>query len=164
MGKTVKNRIDEIRVEDPGLKEVTDFLKDNEGKLGRFYLLPKIHKGLSGVKGRPVISNCCTITENISEFLDSHLNPLGSLGRSFIKDTDNFLSKLGEIVRIPEGAILCTVDVVGLYLSIPHGEGLETIREVLDRSENPNVATYIYKLSRILFPPVSLSIILTLIS
>ena len=65
LGKAVKNRIDGIRVEDPGLMEVNDFLKDNEGKLGRFYLLPKIHKGLSGVKGRPVISNCGTITENI---------------------------------------------------------------------------------------------------
>ena len=35
--------------------------------------------------------------------------------------------------RIPEGAILCTVDVVGLYPSIPHGEDLEAIREALDR-------------------------------
>ena len=46
LGKAVNNRINELRVEDPGLKEVTDFLKGNEGKLGRFYLLPKIHKGL----------------------------------------------------------------------------------------------------------------------
>ena len=51
------------------------------------------------------------------------------------------MSKLGEISRIPEGAILCTVGVVGLYPSIPHGEGLEAIREALDRRENPNVAT-----------------------
>eukprot|EP00795_Rhopilema_esculentum_P013862 gene13862-biopygen3792 len=49
--------------------------------------------------------------------------------------------ELGEIVRIPEGAILCTVDVVGLYPSIPHGEGLEAIREALDRRESPKVAT-----------------------
>ena len=141
LGKAVNNRINELRVEDPGLKEVTDFLKVNEGKLGRFYLLPKIHKGLNGVKGRPVISNCGTVTENISEYLDHHLNPLVSLSRSYIKDTNHFLSKLGEIGRIPEGAILCTVDVVGLYPSIPHGEGLEAIREALDRRENPNVAT-----------------------
>ena len=37
--------------------------------------------------------------------------------------------------------MLCTVDVVGLYPSIPHGEGLEAIREALDRRENPDVAT-----------------------
>ena len=37
--------------------------------------------------------------------------------------------------------MLCTVDVVGLYPSIPHGEGLEAIREALDGRENPGVAT-----------------------
>ena len=37
----------------------------------------------------------------------------------------NAFFKLG---KIPEGALLCTVDVVGLYPSIPHREGLEAIR------------------------------------
>ena len=30
---------------------------------------------------------------------------------------------------------------MGLYPSIPYGEGLEAIREALDRRENPGVAT-----------------------
>ena len=34
------------------------------------YLLPKIHKRLSSVPGRPVISNCDNPTEKVSEFLD----------------------------------------------------------------------------------------------
>ena len=98
LGKAVKNRIDGIRVEDPGLMEVNDFLKDNEGKLGRFYLLPKIHKGFSGVKGSwPIISNCGTIREKISVFLDQHLNPLVSLDKSYIKDTNH---KIRHISRI----------------------------------------------------------------
>ena len=42
---------------------------------------------------------------------------------------------------IPEGALFCTIDVVGLYPSIPHGEGLEDIKQALDRRENPEVAT-----------------------
>ena len=45
-------------------------------KLGRFYLLPKIHKRLNSVPGRPVISNSGCFTENISAFLDHHLQPL----------------------------------------------------------------------------------------
>ena len=32
------------------------------------YLLPKIHKGLSGVPGKLVISNCGMPTEKVSEF------------------------------------------------------------------------------------------------
>ena len=64
-----------------------------------------------------------------------------SQSRSYVKDTNYFLSRLSKLGKIPEGALLCTVDVVGLYPSIPHWEGLEAIREALDRRENPGVAT-----------------------
>ena len=39
--------------------------------LGKLYLIPKIHKRLESVPGRPVISNCVTPIEKVSEFLDS---------------------------------------------------------------------------------------------
>ena len=38
--------------------------------LGRLYFLPKIHKRLSTVQVGPVISNCGTPTEKVSEYLD----------------------------------------------------------------------------------------------
>ena len=38
--------------------------------LRKSYFLPKIHKRLSSVPGRPVISNCGTPTEKVSEYLD----------------------------------------------------------------------------------------------
>ena len=40
---------------------------------GKLYFLPKIHKRLHNIPGRPVISNCSTPTEKCSEFLDYHL-------------------------------------------------------------------------------------------
>ena len=43
--------------------------------LGKLYFLPKIHKRLSAVAGRPVISNCRTPTE-VSEYLDYILKPI----------------------------------------------------------------------------------------
>ena len=142
LGKTINSKLKELREVDPGLAEVTGYLQAKDSsKLGRFYLLPKIHKGLDNVKGRPVISNCGTLTEHISEYLDHHLNPLVSQGTSYIKDTNHFLARLSKLDKIPEGALLCTVDVVGLYPSIPHGEGLEAIKQALDRRENPEVAT-----------------------
>ena len=88
-----------------------------------------------------IYKNCGTITEHISDYLGHHLNPFVSQSRSYVKDTNHFLSRLSKLGKIPEGAMLCTVDVVGLYPSIPHGEGLEAIREALDRRENPGVAT-----------------------
>ena len=40
---------------------------------GKLYLLPKIHKRLKNVSGRPVISNCGIPIEKVSEFFDHHL-------------------------------------------------------------------------------------------
>ena len=37
----------------------------NASCLGKMYLLPKIHKRLYNVPGRPVISNCGTLTEKV---------------------------------------------------------------------------------------------------
>ena len=39
------------------------YFLNSRPRLGRFYLLPKIHKRLENVPGRPVISNCVTVTE-----------------------------------------------------------------------------------------------------
>ena len=49
-----------------------EYFMVNNPKVGRFYLLPKIHKRLNSVPGRPVISNSGCFTENISAFLDHH--------------------------------------------------------------------------------------------
>ena len=98
-------------------------------KFARFYLLPKIHKRLHNVPGRPVISNSGYYTENISSFLDHHLQPLAQVVKSYIKDTNEFLKKLCSLPKSPDGIILCTMDVVGLYPNIPHEEGLSALRK-----------------------------------
>ena len=40
----------------------------NASNLGKLYFFPKIHKRLSNVPGRPVISNSGTPTEKASDF------------------------------------------------------------------------------------------------
>ena len=75
----------------------------------------------------PVIS-----TENISAFLDFHLQPLAQAVKSYIKNTNDFLNKLRSLPKLPDNIILCTVEVVGLYPNIPHEEGLSTHRKRLD--------------------------------
>ena len=69
--------------------------------------------------------NCGTLTEKVSGFLDHQLQPIVKQGNSYIKDAGDFLEKLRAIGEIPKGAILVTADVVGLYPSIPHDEGLK---------------------------------------
>ena len=66
------------------------YFEVKDPKFPRFYLLPKIHKRLNNVPGRPVTSNCGYYTENISAFLDFHLQPLAQAVKSYIKDTNDF--------------------------------------------------------------------------
>ena len=93
--------------------------------LGELYLLPKIHKCLSEVPGRPVISNCGTPTEEVSEFLDSKLKSVMQEGWSYIKDSGGFIKKLKNIGHFTQDATMVTADAVGLYPSIPHDAGLK---------------------------------------
>ena len=53
-----------------------------------------------------------------------------------------FSKKLKELGRLLKNAILCIIDVVGLYPNIPHKEGLASIRKHLDNRENKEVTTY----------------------
>ena len=72
------------------------------------YLLPKIHKRLSGVPGRPVITNCGMLTEKVSEFLAYQLKLVMQKSKSYIRDSRHFLEKIKNISTIPENAILVT--------------------------------------------------------
>ena len=82
---------------------------------GKMYLLPKIHKRLVNVPGRLIISNCGTPTEKASEFLDHHLQRIMSPGLPYFKDTNGFFSRLKNLKKVPDNAILAATDVVELY-------------------------------------------------
>ena len=93
------------------LKYFTYYFK-NDSCLGKMYLLPKTRKRLYNFLGRPVISNCGTSTEKMSEFLDHHLQPVMKGGKSYIKATNHFTEKLKKLGKVPPNAILVTADVV----------------------------------------------------
>ena len=129
---TIFKSLEKIRKRGDWSQDTLNYFLVKDPKFGRFYLLPKIHKRLHDVPGRPVISNCGFYTENISSFLDFHFQPLAQKVKSYIKDTDHFLKKIKELGQLPEGTILCTIDVVGLYPNIPHDEGLAFLKDFLD--------------------------------
>ena len=137
ISNTLKTMISKNEID----KKLQEFLLVEKAKLGRFYLLPKIHKRLSNVPGRPVISNCGYTTENISSFLDFHLRPLAQTVKSYVKDTNDFLLKLKDLPELPENALFCTIDVVSLYPSIPNIDGLRAMKKALDTRENKTIST-----------------------
>ena len=60
---------------------------------------------------------------------------------SYIKDSGDFLKKIENIGKIPEGAILVTADVIGLYPSILHAAGLEAFPKRRNERDSPKVPT-----------------------
>ena len=60
--------------------------------------------------------------------------------KSYIKDTNDFLKKLRDLPDLPEESIICTIDVVGLYHSIPNKEGLRVL-SVLEKRSSKKVST-----------------------
>ena len=70
---------------------------------------------MSSVSSTPVLSNCGTPTEKVSEYLDQILKPITK---------ENW-----------------SADVVGLYPSIPHKSVLETLRRRINERETSKIST-----------------------
>ena len=141
---TIFKSLEKIRKRGDLLPDTLNYFLVKDSKFARFYSLPKIHKQLFEVPERPVISNYGIYMENISSFLDFHLQPLAQKVKSYIKDTNHFLRKIKELGQLPEGAILFTIDVVGLYPNIPYDEGVAFLKDFLDSEIDKQVTTLGY--------------------
>ena len=105
----------------------------NENRIPQSYILPKIHKTYDprlplGYPGRPIVSACGSLTENISAFIDSVLKPHMESLPSYIKDTNDFINKIRQLPQLPKNSYLVTLDVSSLYSNIPHKEGIDACR------------------------------------
>ena len=89
-----------------------------------FYTLTKIHKPV--LTGRPIISGCDGPTERISSFLDHILQPIAKVQKSYLKDTTQFINFI-EKRKVPNNAILVSMDVTSLYANIPQEQGINTV-------------------------------------
>ena len=134
-------------------KKEAQFISEFPAKTSRLYGLPKLHKSamITAAKGtqsdtvvriidpddltfRPIVAGPACPTHRLSQFLDIILKPLLSHIRSYIKDTMDFLSKFRRTTTT--NAILCTLDVVSLYPSIPHDLGIEAVGFWVDQYPN----------------------------
>ena len=93
--------------------------------------------------GRPIISGCGSITENLSLFVDTHTKNLVKTIPSYLQDTPDFLRHLEELkkIKLPENSFPISIDVVGLYNNIPHEEGIQCMKEALDKREDQTIPT-----------------------
>ena len=101
----------------------------NPPRIPVFYTLTKTHK--VNLSSRPIISGCDSPTERISAFVDTLLQPIMKKQQSYIKDTTQFINVI-EGTRVPQNAILVSMDVTSLYTNIPQEEGITTICHAYD--------------------------------
>ena len=113
-------------------------------KARQIYFLPKIHKDPITwpvphqiPAGRPIVSDCGSETDHLSEYLDSFLNPLSSLHPSYIKDTYDFLAKARDLIVNPTD-FLFSLDVDSLYTNIDAAQGLTAVQKTFRSHPNPD--------------------------
>ena len=68
------------------------------------FFLPKIHKKLFKIPGRPVVFNCDTPTGKLSKFLDHHLKTVMQSSWLKIKYSGDFPRKMKQIKK-PSGKL-----------------------------------------------------------
>ena len=129
--KNISGSVNKL-INNEDLPSTAKLLIKSQAKQPTFYLLLKIHK--LNTPGRPIISACSCPSENISEYLDSLLLPVVQSLPTYIKDTTHALTIFEQINTAQnfQPQLLFTMDVVLLYTSIPHADGLRALSFFLD--------------------------------
>ena len=103
-------------------------------------MLPKIHK--PEIPGIPISSSNNHSTKRIKQCVDHITSANVSTLPSRIRDNQDFIKKMKNLGKIPEGAILATLDVCSLYTCIPNKEAIDTILDHVRRDPEAQIPTY----------------------
>ena len=98
-----------------------------------FYCLPKIHKNISPIPGRPIASAPSTITYHASIYINNILKSILPLLPTNCKSSAAALNIINK-KSFPSTSVIFTADVKSLYPSIPTTIGLEYVRNILELS------------------------------
>ena len=133
----IQHLADQLHIEGVITDDIRQFAIRINTNPARFYPLPMVHK--KGVPGRPVVSACGSATEGMSEIVDFFLKLYMPTIPSSIKDTDDFIRRIRNIIDLPSDVLLVTFDVVSLYPCIPHDFGLCALKDFLLDRNLPNI-------------------------
>ena len=133
------NTLEEFKKNNELVEDIAEGRKPLEPRTPRFYLLPQIHK--ENNPGRPVISSVDCHTRRISSFVDYHLQDSAQLLKSYVRDTTDYINKISTTGELPQEANLVTMDVKTLHTNIPNDEGLQALKEAMDKKQHKSVAT-----------------------
>ena len=118
-------------------QKTADYLILETTHTSNFYLLPKIHKNKIPPPGRPIVSANGCPSERISQFVDHFIQPLVQKLPSYLRDSYHLINILRDL-RLPENAILASLDITSLYTNIPNHEGIQATGAYLFRHMSPH--------------------------
>lgn len=110
-------------------------LINNIYKIGKFYIIPKVHKPT--IVGRPIVNCIDTFTSFTSKLLDKLLQPIMKRFPSYIKDSNELVLHLDSL-KFDKNVLFFTADVVNLYPSIDINEGLISLEEAMNLFKTDN--------------------------
>ncbi|XP_073441850.1 uncharacterized protein [Dendrobates tinctorius] len=108
------------------------FLTTQHPVVPTLYLLPKVHKSISELPGRPIVASIGSLFERPCIYLDHFLQPFVISLDSFVQDTSHLIRQLQDI-SVPQDTILVTMDVESLYTCIGHTLGIEAVSHFLNQ-------------------------------
>ena len=108
-------------------------LRNSRDPCGYFYLTYKVHK--PKLSTRPVCSDCASITNPLSKWVDVMLQPINKSMPTYFKDSYDFKERV-DMVKLRPGARLFTSDAVSMYTNIDTNEALASICPFLRHNES----------------------------
>ena len=109
-------------------KKLFNSLIIKDPKLGKFRMLPKLHK--SDLSFRPIINCISHPTSNLCLLIDFILQPFVKASPSYIQDSQNFIQKTHKI-NFPVNSLIYSLDFESLYTNIDLNHALIVISEFM---------------------------------
>ena len=120
--------------------DLKKYMTPNLSRPGNVKANPKVHK--EGHPIRTIISGINHPTEKMAEIAEHELDEWVGKLPTYVKDTTHFLQILDKIKSaIPPGYLMFTMDVKGLYPSIPKNEGLQACKQALEHRSSKTIPT-----------------------
>ncbi|KAG8238481.1 hypothetical protein J437_LFUL004944 [Ladona fulva] len=100
----------------------------------RLYGLPKVHK--EGIPLRPIVNGINSPTYLLARYLSKLLTPLIGESNRAVKNSAEFVTTLKQL-KLDNGGMLVSFDVVSLFTKVPIQESLILIEEKLGEEITP---------------------------
>ena len=115
--------------------EWKQFIKPDNCNAGKMYGMVKTHKTDNPV--RLITSGCNTAVEKLSILVEKTLYPIADKLPSKIKDTNNMLDIIDNIIKsvLNDKCVLVSFDVVNMFPNIDNKSGLSSVKNILSDND-----------------------------